>query len=58
VELAKQVGITLTPAGAPFPYGKDPDDRHLRFAPTFPSLSELELAAQGVALALRLAIAG
>jgi DNA-binding transcriptional MocR family regulator len=58
VELAKQIGITLTPAGAPFPYGKDPDDRHLRIAPTFPSLSELELAAQGVALSLRLAIAG
>jgi DNA-binding transcriptional MocR family regulator len=58
VELAQQIGITLTPAGAPFPYGKDPEDRHLRIAPTFPSLSELELAAQGVALSLRLAIAG
>jgi hypothetical protein len=58
VGLAQQIGITLTPAGAPFPYGKDPEDRHLRIAPTFPSLSELELAAQGVALSLRLAIGG
>jgi DNA-binding transcriptional MocR family regulator len=57
VELAKKVGITLTPAGAPFPYGKDPDDKHIRIAPTFPSLAELELAAKGVALALRLAVA-
>lgn len=57
VELAKQAGITLTAAGAPFPYGKDPEDRHIRIAPSFPSLKELELAAQGVALSLRLALA-
>lgn len=57
VELAKALGITLTPAGAAFPYGNDPDDRHIRIAPTFPSLDEIKLAAQGVALALRVAIA-
>ena len=56
VELAKALGITLTPAGAAFPYGKDPDDRHIRIAPSFPSLEEIRLAAQGVALSLRLAI--
>jgi DNA-binding transcriptional MocR family regulator len=56
VELAKALGITLTPAGAAFPYGKDPDDRHIRIAPSFPSLEEITLAAQGVALALRLAV--
>jgi DNA-binding transcriptional MocR family regulator len=56
VELAKALGITLTPAGAAFPYGKDPDDRHIRIAPSFPSLEEIQLAAQGVALSLRLSI--
>lgn len=56
VELAKALGITLTPAGAAFPYGKDPNDRHIRIAPSFPSLSEITLAAEGVALALRVAI--
>lgn len=56
VELAKALGITLTPAGAAFPYGRDPDDRHIRIAPSFPSLEEIGLAAQGVALSLRVAI--
>lgn len=57
VELAKQAGITLTPAGAAFPYGRDPDDSHIRIAPSFPSLEEITLAARGVALALKVAIA-
>jgi DNA-binding transcriptional MocR family regulator len=56
VELAKALGITLTPAGAAYPYGKDPEDRHIRIAPSFPSLEEIKLAAQGVCLALRVAI--
>jgi DNA-binding transcriptional MocR family regulator len=57
VELAKALGITLTPAGAAFPYGRDPQDRHIRIAPSFPSLDEIQLAAQGVALSLRVASA-
>lgn len=56
VDLAKAAGITLTPAGAAFPYGKDPDDAHIRIAPSFPSLEEITLAARGVAIALRVAI--
>ncbi|PHV12175.1 aminotransferase class I/II-fold pyridoxal phosphate-dependent enzyme [Chitinimonas sp. BJB300] len=55
VELAKEAGITLTPAGAAFPYGKDPSDRHIRIAPSFPSLGEIKEAARGIALALRVA---
>lgn len=57
VSLAKQAGVELTPAGATHPYGRDPDDRTIRIAPTFPELSEVAQAAQGVALCVLLAIA-
>ena len=57
VALAKEAGITLTPAGAAFPYGQDPDDAHIRIAPSFPSREEIALAARGIALSLRVAIA-
>ena len=56
VALAKEAGITLTPAGAAFPYGKDPDDSHIRIAPSFPSQDEITQAAKGIAIALRVAI--
>ncbi len=56
IELAKNAGIILTPAGATFPYGLDPDDRHIRIAPSYPSLEEIKLAAQGISLALLHAI--
>jgi DNA-binding transcriptional MocR family regulator len=51
IELAKQAGITVVPAGSTFPYGKDPNDRNIRVAPTFPSLAEVTKAAEGLALA-------
>ena len=56
VALAKEAGITLTPAGAAFPYGIDPKDRHIRIAPSFPSLEEINQAAQGIALSLKVAL--
>ncbi len=56
VALAAAAGIVLTPAGAAFPYRVDPRDSHLRIAPSFPSLADIELAAQGIALSLRRAI--
>ncbi|AWN36488.1 aminotransferase [Methylobacterium radiodurans] len=55
VALAKEAGIALTPAGATHPYGRDPNDRTLRIAPTFPSLAEVRKAAEAVALCTLLA---
>lgn len=41
---AAEAGLKLTPAGATWPYGKDPEDRNLRLAPTMPSVEEIERA--------------
>src|SRR5438270_9507896 len=55
VALAKDAGIAVTEAGASFPYRKDPDDKNIRIAPTFPSLPELRDAVDGLATCALLA---
>lgn len=55
VRLAKEVGVALTPAGSAYPYGTDPDDRHIRLAPTLPPLEEVETAMDVVGLCALLA---
>ena len=55
VRLAKEAGVALTPAGAAYPYGNDPDDRHIRLAPTLPPLAEVEAAMEIVGLCALLA---
>jgi DNA-binding transcriptional MocR family regulator len=57
VRLAADAGIALTPAGATHPYGRDPRDRTIRLAPTFPSLADLEQAMRGLVTCVRLAAA-
>jgi len=55
-QLLKEAGVVLTPAGATFPYGRDPEDRNLRIAPTFPPQEELIAATNLLALCVRIAI--
>ena len=54
VELAAELGVTLTPAGAPWPYGRDPEDTNIRIAPTYPSLDELGQALDVFIVAVKL----
>ena len=56
IALAREAGVELTPAGATYPHGKDPRDRNIRIAPTFPELPEISLAAEGVCLCIQRAI--
>ena len=53
-ELAARAGVKLTPVGATFPHGRDPDDRNLRIAPSFPPLAEVERATTVLATAIQL----
>ena len=55
-QLCKDCGLTLTGAGAAYPYHKDPDDSHLRIAPTYPSLVEVETASALLCVCVRLAV--
>lgn len=55
VKLAGDAGVKLTPAGAAFPYGKDPDDSHIRLAPTFPTIEDVEQAMQVFVVCVKLA---
>jgi DNA-binding transcriptional MocR family regulator len=55
VALAKELGVTLTPAGATYPGGSDPNDATIRLAPTRPPVDEVRLAMEVVALCVKVA---
>ena len=55
VEIAKNVGVEFTAAGATYPYGKDPLDRNIRIAPTLPPVEELKTAIQVLCTCVKLA---
>jgi aspartate/methionine/tyrosine aminotransferase len=54
VQMAAEAGVKLTPAGSTFPYLRDPLDRNIRIAPSFPPLEEIETAIQLVAICIQL----
>lgn len=55
VDLCAQVGLVLTPAGAPFPYGKDETDSVMRIAPSYPSVDEIKSASKVLCVAIKYA---
>jgi len=55
IALAKDAGIAVTEAGAAFPYRKDPEDKNVRIAPSFPSVLDLEAAVDGLSTCALLA---
>ncbi len=57
VELAKEAGVKLTPAGATFPHGKDPKDQNIRIAPSVPSIEQVDSAMKVFVNCVKLATA-
>jgi DNA-binding transcriptional MocR family regulator len=55
VSLCNELGVKITPAGATFPYGKDPENTNIRLAPSFPSIEQISLAMEAFTTAVGLA---
>jgi DNA-binding transcriptional MocR family regulator len=54
VAKAREAGVVFTPAGATYPYGRDPRDRNIRIAPTYPSIEELREAIEVLCVCVKL----
>lgn len=46
------LGVKLTPAGATYPYGKDPNNSNLRIAPSMPSIEDIQQASEVLAIVI------
>ena len=57
VALAAEAGVKLTPAGSTWPYQREPEDKNIRLAPTFPSPEDVERAMEVFVNSVRLASA-
>jgi DNA-binding transcriptional MocR family regulator len=57
VQLCAEAGVTLTGAGATYPYGIDPEDKNIRIAPTFPPVEDLKKAMELFVICVKLASA-
>lgn len=55
VKLSGEMGVKITPAGATFPYGKDPENTNIRLAPSFPTIEQIKLAMEAFTTAVGLA---
>jgi DNA-binding transcriptional MocR family regulator len=54
IQMAAEAGVKLTPAGSTYPYMKDPLDRNIRIAPSFPPLEDIRSAMQLVGICIQL----
>ncbi len=52
IKMAGELGVKLTPAGATFPYGNDPEDKNIRIAPSFPTVEEVTKGTQVLCVCL------
>ena len=54
IKMAAEAGVKFTPAGSTFPYKKDPEDRNIRIAPSFPSREDIRTAMEVLAVCMKL----
>ena len=54
LQLCKEAGVTMTDAGATFPYGVDPLDSNIRIAPSLPPVEELKQAMEVFCICLKI----
>lgn len=54
VSMCGDAGVKFTPAGATFPYKKDPEDKNIRLAPTFAEVADIKPAVSLLCLCVKI----